>query len=114
MRQALLPVLRQELCLGRDLVDVVSKCKSYHVCAQSVDQGPGLLAGAAVRLLDDNLVTGLSFPLTDERGVEVLLELACRIAGDIEQFDFGRAGRPESGKGQRARDHRRISFLAMT
>ena len=45
----------------------------------------GLLARAAVRLLDRDVLAGLRLPVLGEGGVEVLVELARRVVGDVEQ-----------------------------
>ena len=52
LRQALLPVGGQELALLGDGVDVGGERERHDVGIEPVDHGAGLLARAAVRLLD--------------------------------------------------------------
>ena len=91
VRQALLPVLREEARVG-DRVDVVGEGEGDDVGLEPVDDRAGLLARAAVRLLDGHGLSGLRLPLRGEGGVHLLVELARRVVGDVEELLRGRAG----------------------
>src|SRR5262245_64213118 len=71
--QSLLPILGEEAGLG-DLVDVALKRERHHVGLQPVDDGAGLLARSAMRLLDRYSVAAFRFPGLDEGGIHVLVE----------------------------------------
>ena len=98
VRQARLPVGRQQLALLGDRVDVGGERERDHVGLQAVDHRARLLAGAAVRGADLQRLAGLLFPLRGELRVDVGVELARRVVGDVEQFDVLRRGR--TGQGQ--------------
>ena len=83
--QPLLPVGRKQPGLLGDLVDVVGQRQRHHVGLQAVDDRAGLLARAAVRLPDGDVLARLRLPVLGELLVEVLVELARRIVGDVEQ-----------------------------
>ena len=57
------------------------------------DDGARLFARSAMRLLYGEGLTGLGLPIPDEGLVELLVELACRIIGDIEEFGIGECRR---------------------
>ncbi len=87
VRQALLPVGREQRCPSSAMrVDVAGESERHHVGLEAVDHGAGLLARAAVRLLDGDVLAGLSLPMLRERGIEFLIELAGRIVGDVEEL----------------------------
>ena len=48
-----------------------------------------LLARAAVRLVDRDVLAGLLLPVGDEGRVDVLVELARDVVGDVEQRGVG-------------------------
>src|SRR5690349_24720440 len=48
VRQALLPVERQQFSLGGDFVDVTRECESDYVCGQPIDDRARLAAGTAM------------------------------------------------------------------
>ena len=79
-------------CL-RNRVDVVGQRERDHVGLEAVDDGLRLLAGAAVRLRDRDVVAGFGLPIFGEGGVVFGVKLARRIVGDVEQLDFLRARR---------------------
>jgi len=85
----------------RDLVDVALERQGDDVGLEPVDHCLGLLARAAVALLDGDVVAGGLVPVLREGRVELLVELARRIVGDIEQGLVGGAGRDHSGQRQR-------------
>ena len=71
-----------------DGVNVVGQRERDHVGFEAVDDGLRLLAGAAVRLGNDHVVAGLGLPIFGERGVVFLIQLARRVVGDVQEFDF--------------------------
>ena len=86
-----------------DRVDVVGQRQRHDVGLQPVDHRAGLLARSAVRLLDRDRLPGLRLPIPCERGVVVLVQLARRIVGDVE--DRQRTGR--AGVRKRSEPHAR-------
>ncbi len=92
VRQARLPVRRQELALLRERVDVVGERERHDVGLQAVDDRARLLAGAAVRLLDLDDLAGLLLPVRDERGVVVRVQLARRVIRHVQERRFRRTG----------------------
>jgi hypothetical protein len=82
--QLLLPVQRQQLVVGHG-VDVIGQGQRDDVGLQAVDDRAGLFARAAVRGLDADGLARLGLPLRREGLVEVLVELACGVVGDVEQ-----------------------------
>ncbi len=85
VRQARLPVGRQQLALRRDRVDVVGERERDHVGRQAVDHRARLLARAAVRLADGDVLARLLLPVGRERLVVVVVQLARRVVGHVEQ-----------------------------
>ena len=101
MGQALLPVGGDQLALLVEGVHVVGEGQGDDVGLEAVDHRAGLLAGAAVGLLDgDHLVVAV-LPVFGEGGVVVLVELAGRVIGDVEQGHVGKglAGEAEGQDG---------------
>ncbi len=89
-----------------DRVDIPGQAERHHIGLQTVDDRQGLLARAAMRLLDGDLCTGLLQVIGSEGVVDRLIKLAGRIIGDIEQRDrLGALGvfPAASGKGDKAR-----------
>ena len=76
-----------------DRVDVTGKRQRHDIGVEPVDHRSGLLARTAMRLLDGHSLAGLGLPLGGEGGVELLVELAGRVIGDVED---GRVGECES------------------
>ena len=76
--QALLPVGGDLAGLLGDRVDVGGERQRDDVGREAVDDGAGLGAGAAVRLLDGDGLAGLVLPVGGEGGVVGLVELAGR------------------------------------
>ena len=68
-------------------VDVGSEGQGNDVRCQSVDDRSGLLPRAAVRLVDYDLLTCFGFVLFNESLIALLVELAGRIVGNIQQTD---------------------------
>jgi hypothetical protein len=64
---------------------------------QAVSDGASLLAGPAMGLLDNDRLPGLGLPILDEGRVEVLVELAGRIVGDVQQGRIGEHGARREG-----------------
>ena len=73
-----------------DGVDVAFERQRHDVGVEPVDDGAGLLAGAAMRLLDGHGLAGVGLPLGGESGVEILVELAGRVIGDVEERGVGK------------------------
>ena len=68
-----------------DRVDVAGERQRHDIGVEAVDDRAGLLARAAMRLLDRDVFAGLGLPVGGEGLVEVLVELAGRIVGHVEQ-----------------------------
>jgi hypothetical protein len=95
--KALLPVVRDQAAFA-DSIDVIGQGQRDDVGGQAVDDGTRLLAGAAMRLLDGDVVARLGFPLAREGLVEILVQLARRIVGHVQQGDVrGQGGRLAQG-----------------
>ena len=62
----------------------------HHIGLQAVDDGTGLLAGAAMGLLDLHILTSLGLPILGEGGIDGLIKLSRRVIGNVED---GRAGK---------------------
>jgi hypothetical protein len=58
---------------------------------EAVDHRPRLLAGAAVRLLDGQVLAGLLLPVLRECRVELLIQLARGIVRDVEDGGVGQS-----------------------
>ena len=69
-----------------DGVDVVGERQRRDVGLEAVDDRARLLARSAVRLVDVDRLPGLLLPLRRERLVDVLVQLARRIVGDVQQL----------------------------
>src|SRR5690606_17298075 len=82
--EASLPVGGNLAGLLGDGVDVVGQGQGDDVGFEPVDHRPRLFPRAAVRLLDGDGLAGLRLPVAGELGVEVLVELACRIVRNVE------------------------------
>ena len=78
-----------------DRVDVVGERERHDVGVETVDHRARLLARAAVRLADRDLLAGLRLPMLGEGRVECLVELARRVVGNVEQRDVGAGGAGE-------------------
>ena len=85
VRQARLPVHRQQLAVRCNRIDVAGERERDDVGGQAVDDRARLLARAAVRLLDRDVVARLGFPVLGEGRVVLLVQLACRIVGHVQQ-----------------------------
>ena len=79
--EALLPVRGKKLRLRGEDVDVIAQRECHDIRLQPVDDGSGLLAGAAVGLFE---MDGLPV-LRGERLVDLLVELPRGIVGDVEE-----------------------------
>src|ERR1019366_7819119 len=96
--------VRSDEARASDSVDVVGETERDDVCFQPVDNGPRLLAGAAVRLPNRDLYAGLLGVALGERRVDRLVELAGGIVGDVEDLHLhGRHGRGRAAAGRRVR-----------
>ena len=98
MRQLLLPVRREPAAVFHQCVGVAGQRQRDHVGIQAVDDRAGLLAGAAMRLFDGDVLTGGGFPVFGESGVVFDVEFTCGVVGDIEQ-GHGRLGGWRLGHG---------------
>jgi len=89
----LLPVRRHKVPIRVQRVNVRRQGERYYICSQAIDYRPGLLSRAAVRLLDGDALSGLGLVGLGKCLIEFLVELAGRIAGDVQQFErFAPAG----------------------
>ena len=79
--EAFLPVHRKKLRLRGEDVDVIAQRECHDIRLQPVDDGAGLLAGAAVGLFE---LDGLPI-LRGERLIDLLVELPRGIVGDVEE-----------------------------
>ncbi len=90
-----------------DGVDVVGQRERDHVRLQTIDHRARLGPGAAVALLDVQVLAGAVLPELDVGGVYRLVELAGRVVADVEQGDRlaggPRRGREDGRCGQRSR-----------
>jgi len=71
VRQARLPVGRQQLGLFRDRVDIVGQRQRDDVGVDTIDDAARLCAGATVGQFDRDLFAGLLLPVLGETGVVV-------------------------------------------
>ena len=81
----------------RDCVDVVGEREGDDVGVETVDDGARLCAGPAVRLAKGDGLSALRLPVLREGGVELDVQLARRVIGNVEQRRLC-----EGGAGQRA------------
>ena len=91
MRQALLPVLGEDALVG-DRIDVVGQRQGHDIGVDAVDDGARLLAGAAVRCADLDVVAGLGLVILGKSGIVFLVKLAGRVIGHVQQRHFRRVG----------------------
>ncbi len=116
VRQPVDPTLLDEAASG-DGIGVDHRGQADDVGLETVDDRPGLGARAAVRLLHLHGLPGLRFPGRGEPAIDVLVELAGRVVGDIEQPHLGVGGRgagerqqPQRQQREFRRLHRRFSW----
>ena len=86
VRQFGLPILRQQVGLIRDDVDVTRESKGDHVGLEAVDDGASLLARASVGLFDFDRLAGFGLPVGGERFVEFGVKFPGGVIGNIEKF----------------------------
>jgi hypothetical protein len=67
-------------------IDVVAERQSRDVRFEAIDDGPRLLARAAMTLMDRDLLARVREPLCGERFVYRLVQFAGGVIGYIEQF----------------------------
>ena len=79
-------------------VDIALERQGHDVGLQPVDDGAGLLAGAAVRLLDGDRFAGLGLPVVGEGLIDGLVEFTGGIVGNVEQ---GRVGKHRARRKRR-------------
>jgi|GEM_PF-4554795 len=85
-----------------DGVDVRGDAERHHVGVHPVDDRARLGAGAAMGGAHRHGLPGLGLPVLGERGVDVAVELAGRVVGDVEERGLGRhRGRRREAGGQR-------------
>ena len=70
-------------------VDVAGERERHDVGLEAVDHRARLLARAAVRLVDGDRLALRLLPVLREERVELLVELARRVVGDVEQRRVG-------------------------
>mmetsp|Transcript_38549 Transcript_38549/g.63491 ORF Transcript_38549/g.63491 Transcript_38549/m.63491 type:complete len:347 (-) Transcript_38549:206-1246(-) len=92
VRQLFLPVGTEQAAVGQR-VDVIGQGQGDDIGLQAVDDRARLLARAAVRGLDAQRLAGLGLPVLREGLVEILVELAGRVVGDVEQRGLGQGGK---------------------
>ena len=80
-----------------DGVDVGLQRKGDDVGLEPIDHGAGLLSGAAVRHADGDALAGLGGPVGGEGFVELFVEFAGRVVGDVEDRGVGVGCRDEGG-----------------
>jgi len=95
VRQTRLPVRREQSRSLSDGVDIPGEGEGQHVRSQAVDDRARLLAGASVRLLDRERGPGLLLPVSGERLVELAVELAGGVIGDVEDLGLSDGERRE-------------------
>ncbi len=87
-RQPLLPFFVDQLLAGEgDGVDIIAQRQRHHVGLYTVDHRPGLLAGTAMRLFDNDILPGLLLPIFLEFGVVSAIEFTGRVIRYVEQFN---------------------------
>ena len=100
LRQAGLPVLRDQLAELVQLVDIASQGQGYHVSFQTIDHRTGLFARTAVGLLKGHGFVAGGGPVLVKRLVVLGIKLTSRVVGRVEQGGFGQHGGGEQGGGQ--------------
>ena len=85
IRQARLPIRRQELGLLSNLINIIGQGQGYDIGLKAIDHGTGLFAGAAMALVYHKVLADPGLPIIGKGGVYVLIELAGWIITDIEQ-----------------------------
>ena len=89
--QPLLPVGGEQATFGQR-VDIGGQRQRHDIGLQPIQHRAGLRTGAAMRLVDGDALPGLALPVGDEGAVDVAVQFACRIVGDIQQRRFGGRG----------------------
>ena len=84
MRQAFLPVGWYQIGLLVQGVHVPCQGQGDHVSLQAIDDRTSLFARAAMRLLDDHVLSRGGFPMLGECGVELDIQLPCGVVRDIQ------------------------------
>ncbi len=56
-----------------------------------------------MRLLDAQVLAGPGLPVGDELRVDLLVQLACGIVGDVEQFDRTGLGGQQGGQAEQGK-----------
>ncbi len=101
MGEPLLPIGGEQTAPRSDGVHVIRQRQRDDVRWQPVDDRSGLFAGAAVGLLYGDGVAGLFLPMPGEGSIEIGVQLARRIVGDVEEPDvFGGRGGHKAGQRQ--------------
>jgi hypothetical protein len=106
----LLPIGGDEFRLLGNGVNVVGECQGHDIRFQAIHPRLGLLGGATMRLLNGDHLAVFFLPVLGEGGVEVLIQLACRIIGNIQEREvFLRLRRcaktQEQGQGDHVNQH---------
>ena len=104
----LAPVAGDEARAGQH-VDVRCLVHGDHVAFQPGHNRLDLLAGAAVGLVDRKLLARLALPLGGKGGVDVLVQLAGDVVGDVQQ---GRVGVGRGHAEERRAGHQRTPRTA--
>jgi len=85
VRQAFLPVFGDQAAVADQGLYVTGQRQRDHIGVNAVNDRTGLLARAAVRLLDAHVLAGLGLPVFGKRDVVVHIKLACLLVRYIEQ-----------------------------
>ena len=111
VRQALLPILRQQPRLLRDRIDIVGESERDDIGLEPVDDGARLLGGASVGLLDGHGLPGFLEPMLAEGFVEIAVKLPRGVVGDIQ--DGLVRGVERRGRCQRGKDREALEWLGV-
>ena len=68
-----MPVLRDEIAVGVERIDIGGQGQGHHVCGQPIDHRACLFPGSAMRLLDDEIFPGLGLVFFGESLIESLI-----------------------------------------
>ena len=114
MRQALLPILRQQVGPARDGVDIRGERQRHDIGLEPIDHGTRLGAGAAVRLIHTDRFAPLGMPARRERLVDGCIEAPGRIVRGVQKRGLRRRLQrieqlPHHQEGERAPNQHRTS-----
>jgi hypothetical protein len=87
---------RYQALLGQE-IDVRGLIHRYHVGLKTVGDGAHLLARSGMRLPEVNRLTGRRLPVFLEQRVEILIEIARDVIGNVQQAAVREHGRRQCG-----------------